>query len=112
VANIHVKNYLVSNNFIIFVFLGAPPEDPALWVMSPNLAGSLCTFKAPSELCMNCASQKEANAYVSASVDLTHILYNQTTAVGGGQLHEEEKMVEYLRGNLCWRLMRVQIHAP
>lgn len=110
-ANIHVKNYLLPGNFTIFVFLGTPPEDPTSWVMSSHLAGTLDTFKAPSEYCINCATQKEADAYISASVDLTHILYNQTTAEGLGELHEQEKMLEYLKKHLCWRLMRV-CNAP
>jgi hypothetical protein len=109
VANIHVKNYLLSGNFTIFVFLGTPSDDPTTWVMSPHLAGTLDTFKAPSEYCINCATQREADAYIAASVDLTHILYNQTTAKSKdmGELHDEEKMLAYLKEHLCWRLMRV-----
>lgn len=96
VANIKTPRYALNGSYQIYVFNGKPTsEDPASWILDPNLIGPVGVLAQPG--------MTEHNTTVAASVPLTRAL---TFAFTNSLLTDlsEELVVPYLKANLFWRV--------
>lgn len=102
-ASISVSKFdLNGQRFIIRIFRGQVPDDPTTWKTSPNLAGSLVILPP---LGVPVSDRNETRAH-------DEVVLMREDVVGGA--HQDMDMdgdgegtVEYLKGNLHWRVQLV-----
>jgi tyrosinase len=105
-ARIEFRNHELTESFAVLIFLGAVPEDPHEWLVSPNFVGTHHAFvNSAAEQCANCRSQ--ANVLGEGFVHL-----NQAIARHSGLKSLEPAVVEpYLTKQLHWSIQKVSSHV-
>jgi len=104
---LRVRKYLIPGNFTIFFFLGEPGDDPHQWILNENRVGTVDTFKSTTDICGNCAGQKEADQLLSGGVDITNALYNSLDGTDHNfTLDDQHEVERWLAKNLKWRILK------
>ncbi|KAK3717187.1 hypothetical protein LTR37_005896 [Vermiconidia calcicola] len=98
VANIQTARYALGGSYTIYLFNGAPAsDDPASWILDPNLIGPMGVLAQTG---------MTADVVATGSVPLTRVLSDQVT---GGVLAalSQALVVPYLKSKLQWRVAGV-----
>jgi tyrosinase len=95
-VDISVDMYELSEQFIVWIFLGDVPADSDSWRYSTNLIGSLVVF-TPSEI-----KQKKGVSTAYGEVALQDALKR-----AGLPNLDDATVVEYLTKNLQWKVQKV-----
>ncbi|KDR79498.1 hypothetical protein GALMADRAFT_208846 [Galerina marginata CBS 339.88] len=101
-ARIEFKKYELGTSFSVLVFLGAVPEDPEQWAVSPNFVGALHAFvNSKAGHCANCRNQVQL-------VQEGFVHLNQAIVKHSGLNSLNPDVVEpYLTKELHWRVQKV-----
>ncbi|KAF8964476.1 common central domain of tyrosinase-domain-containing protein [Flammula alnicola] len=91
-ARIEFKKYELGNSFSVFLFLGAVPEEPEQWHISPNFVGGHHAFvNSAAGHCANCRNQGDLleEGFVHLNQPLHNIRDWIVGARAGGAVLEE-----------------------
>ncbi|KAJ6505752.1 tyrosinase [Mycena vitilis] len=100
-ARIQVKKYEVGGSFLILLFLGSVPDDPAQWRESTNFVGAHHVFaNSVPERCGNCRTNRDA-----AVEGFVH-LNDGIAELSGLDSFDPIVMEPYLHANLHWRVQK------
>jgi tyrosinase len=106
-ARIRVKQELDSS-FVVLIFLGEVPNDPADWILSPTYVGSHDIFLNSSrEHCANCRAR--ANTVIEGFVHLSPSIARLAPHL---RSYDPSVVGPYLKENLHWRVRKVCILLP
>ncbi|KAI9508872.1 photo-regulated tyrosinase [Russula earlei] len=98
-ARIHAKKYELGDGYMVLIFLGNVPEDPALWCTSTSFVGVHVAFvNSEVEQCANCREQAEI--VIEGFVHLNSAI----AKVSGLSSYDPSVVGPYLRENLHWRV--------
>lgn len=101
------RKFELGRSFIVLIFLGSVPENPAEWLASKHLVGRNHVFaNSASGSCANCRQQ-------SNIIHEGFIHLNRSFARLAPQLtspFKPEVVIPYLKENLQWRVVDVSIH--
>jgi tyrosinase len=98
----------VRMTYSILVFIGKPPDDPAEWAASPNVAGRFSELvNSEPEMCANCMAQTDL-AHTGV-VTITEFLRDH-----GLDIDATETVDAYLKDNIHLRLEKVRpaVYVP
>jgi tyrosinase len=105
-ARIEFNKYELGVSFSVPIFLGAVPEDPQEWLVSPNFVGAHHAY-VNSTAVLRANRQNQGNPVVEGFVHLNKAI---TQHSGLGSL--EPAVVEpYLTQKLDWRVQKVSLHV-
>ncbi|EIN06741.1 Di-copper centre-containing protein [Punctularia strigosozonata HHB-11173 SS5] len=99
-VRIRSKRFEIGKSYTILIFLGEPPENPAQWRTSPNLAGIHAEFvNSHPQGCPNCNDQRDmiTEGFVSITESLKH---------RGFEERPEAEIDAYLKENLHWCIQK------
>ena len=97
VANIRTPRYALNGTYNIYLFNSGPTsEDPASWILDPNLIGPMGVLAQED-------STGNKNVIAAGSVPLTRTLSNEV-ATGTLSNLTEAIVVPYLKNELEWRV--------
>ncbi|KAH8588949.1 hypothetical protein B0O99DRAFT_524064 [Bisporella sp. PMI_857] len=86
-----VSSAAIGERFVIRIFLGAPPSDPAGWDVADNLVGNMFVSKLPGE------GTPDVNNEFSLQDALVR------AGIGSADVN---KVTSYLEGNLIWGVQK------
>ncbi|KAF9531510.1 tyrosinase [Crepidotus variabilis] len=101
-ARIEFKKYELGCSFSVLLFLGAPPEDPEQWLVSPNYVGGHHAFvNTAAGHCANCRGQGDL-------LEEGFVHLNEPIVQHSGLHSLDPSAIEpYLTSALHWRVQKM-----